>query len=227
MARVLDCSESLSPPLLAELATDLSRGALVAFPTESSYALCVSPFHAGAVERLIAAKGRPETKPILVLIGQPEQLTEVAASIPPPAQRLMDTLWPGPLTIVVPARASLPAALTAGTGTIGVRLPAQERLRALLTATGPVTGTSANRSGASPCLTAAQVAAEFSQEVDTVVDCGLVGGAAPSTVVTVDHKRVVILREGPVTAAVLAEAVRPLGVQVCREGEQDALSHGR
>lgn len=226
MARVRDCSESLSAPVLAELAAEVSRGAVLALPTESSYALCVSPFQARAVERLIAAKGRPDNKPILVLIGQRDQLTGLVWSIPPPAEVLMERFWPGSLTMVLPAPPSLPSSLTAGTGTIGIRLPAHDRLRAVLTATGPLTGTSANRSGAAPCSTAAQVAEEFPVEVDTVVDCGLVGGAAPSTLVTFEPTRILVLREGPVTMAMLREVLTPVGVEVCRYGEPP-ISQGR
>ncbi len=200
MARVLTCRSPLSATVLADLAALIGSGGLFAAPTESSYALCVSPFDARAVDRLCAAKGRPETKPILVLIGQRDQLKSLAAFVPPAADCLMSRHWPGPLTLVLPALPTLPTALTAGTGTIGIRLPAHPSLVELLTALGPVTGTSANRAGAVPLTTAEEVAREFAKEVDAVVDLGPAGGDVPSTLVDAREGDVRMLREGPISA---------------------------
>ena len=214
MARVLMCRPTVSATVVADLAALIRSGGLLAAPTESSYALCVSPFDAHAVDRLCAVKGRAESKPILVLIGHRDQLKTVAAGVPAAAETLISRCWPGPLTLVLPAIPSLPVALTAGTGTIGVRLPAYPSLVELLTIVGPLTGTSANRAGAAPLMTAAEVANEFAAEVDAVVDLGPAGGHAPSTLVDVREADVRLLREGPITAEQLRAMLTPAGYRL-------------
>ena len=112
----------LSPDVL-EVITRLVRGhGVLAMPTESYYALGASPFDAGAVQRVCDIKGRSQDNPILVLIGDRRQLTGLVADVPPAAEALMQHFWPGPLTLVLPAVSHLPRVLTAGTGTVGVRL---------------------------------------------------------------------------------------------------------
>ncbi len=223
MARVITCRSTPTPELRAEMAVLVGRGGLLAVPTESSYALAVSPFSTAAVDRLIRVKGRPDHKPILVLIGRPDHLLRLTACVPPAAERLIARCWPGPLTMVLPAQASLPLALTAGTGTIGVRLPAHPGLRALLAILGPLTGTSANRAGAPPLMTAEAVAQAFPEEVDAVVDLGPAGGGAPSTVVSFSGRDVYVLRQGPVTREHLAEALAATGSRVLDTGDATGL----
>ncbi|GKS58735.1 hypothetical protein YTPLAS18_22620 [Nitrospira sp.] len=201
MVRLLTSRIGLSSSLLHE-ATELIRtGGLLAIPTESSYALCVSPFHAAAVDRVCALKGGRDQKPILVLIGDRLQLKDLVEVIPPPAELLMDRYWPGPLTMVLPAHASLPGRLTAGTGTIGVRLSAFEPLVPVLGAVGPLTGTSANRSGEPPLMTAEAVVRTFGDDIDAVLDLGAAGGNPASTVIAVQNQSVSLVREGPISRA--------------------------
>ncbi|MFN3682040.1 MAG: L-threonylcarbamoyladenylate synthase, partial [Nitrospira sp.] len=196
--------------LCEEMARVIARGGMVGVPTETFYGLAVNPFDPLAVTRLIHAKGRADGKPILVLIGEQAQLTQVTDSITPAAARLMEAFWPGPLTILFPAKPSLPAVLTAGTGTIGVRLTSCLVLQGLLRSVGPVTGTSANRSGAPPATTAAQVVEAMGETVDLIIDGGPTPGGAPSTVVEIQES-VRIVRKGAVPKSLLQQVLQPHG----------------
>ena len=184
---------------LDDAASTLRAGGLVAFPTETFYGLGAAALSADAVRRIFVVKGRPEGKPLLVLVDSVAMLNTIASRIPSGARPLMARHWPGPLTLVVPARDTVPEVLTAGTGTLGVRLPAHPVARALVSAFGgPVTAPSANPSGAPPPTTAAEVLEHFDGIIEIVIDAGPTSGGEPSTVVdvTVDPPRV--LRQGAV-----------------------------
>jgi L-threonylcarbamoyladenylate synthase len=188
--------------VLADAAGILRRGGLVAFPTETFYGLGADALDARAVARVFAAKGRPSGKPLLVLVESTGMVGRVAADVPPRAVRLAERHWPGPLTLVLPARAGLPPALTAGTGTIGVRVPGHPLARALVAAAGvPVTAPSANPSGAPAPRTAAEVVAGLGDRVDLVLDGGPTAGGPPSTVVDLTVEPPRVLRAGAVVLA--------------------------
>jgi L-threonylcarbamoyladenylate synthase len=191
----------------------LAAGGVVAIPTESYYGLAVNPFDAGAIDRLYQIKGRPDGKPLLVLIGARAQLPRLAAGVPPSAELLMEAFWPGPLTIVFDAHPTLPPGLTAGTATVGVRLTGHALMRTMLTAVGPVTGTSANRSGAPPPQTAQEVEQIFGEEVALILDGGLTAGGPPSTVVDA-RDTVRVLREGSISRQMLVNVLQTRGIAV-------------
>ena len=135
-----------------------SRGQWSGVPTDTVYGLVCLCSDAAAIDRLFAVKERPAEKALPVLLGDDQQAQAVVEGpLPPAARLLMERYWPGPLTLVLPAQAHLPSALTAGKETVGVRLPAQPFLRALARRVGPLASSSANRSGAPPCATAAAV----------------------------------------------------------------------
>ena len=185
--------------LLDEAARVLGRGGLVAFPTETFYGLGAAALDRRAVRRVFEVKGRPASMPLLVLVDSEAMVGRVALEIPARARALVTRHWPGALTLVLRASAGLPAELTAGTGTVGVRLPAHATARALVRALGaPVTAPSANPTGAEPPTTAGAVLAHFGDALDLVLDGGPTPGGAPSTVVdvTVDPPRVI--RQGAV-----------------------------
>ncbi len=199
--------------LSASLSGVLRAGGVVAIPTETYYGLGVNPFDAVAIDRLIAIKGRPDGKPILVLIGDRAQLDGLVTHIPPAAQALMEAFWPGPLTLVFPASKRLPDNLTAGTGTVGVRLTSCPPLATLLRQIGPLTGTSANRSGASPICTAQDVDQFLGNDVAVIVDGGATPGGLPSSVVTVCDG-VALLREGAIDRSQIQAALRAHGLHL-------------
>jgi len=126
----------------------------------------------------------------------------------PPAFRLLAHLWPGPLTLILPARPDLPPLLTGGTGAIGVRQPGQPLVCRLLAELGfPVTGTSANRSGQPPLTEAAAVARELGAEVDLILEAGPTPGGRPSTIVDLTVSPPRLVRAGAISAATLQEAL--------------------
>jgi L-threonylcarbamoyladenylate synthase len=179
---------------LHDAAAVLRVGGLVAFPTETFYGLGAAALDPGAVRRIFEIKGRPDGKPVLVLVDSVAMLDAIALEIPPRARTLMAAHWPGALTLVFRARPELPAEVTAGTGTVGARLSSHAVARALVTALGqPITAPSANPSGATPPTTAAAVLAHFDDRLELLLDGGATPGGEPSTVldVTVEPPRVV------------------------------------
>ena len=183
-----------SPAALADAVAALRAGRVVAFPTETFYGLGAAALRPGAARRIFEVKGRPAGKPLLVLVDSIAMAEGLATTISPHARALMARHWPGALTLVVPARAEIPAEVTAGTGTIGVRLSAHPVARALVAALGgPVTAPSANPAERAAPTTAARVVAYFGDTVELVLDAGATPGGEPSTVldVTVDPPRVI------------------------------------
>ena len=138
---------------LERAAAAVDQGAVIGVPTDTVYGLVCLCRDAAAIDRLFAVKERPSHKALPVLLGDAEQVRAVVRGAGGPvAQALIERYWPGPLTLVLPARSHLPVALTAGGETVGVRVPAQPFLRALARRVGPLASSSANRSGAPPAL---------------------------------------------------------------------------
>ena len=190
----------VSAAALGEAATALREGGLVAFPTETFYGLGAAALQSSAVRRIFEVKGRPDDKPLLVLVDSVAMAESLAVEVPSRGRELMDRHWPGALTLVLRARAHVPVEVTAGSGTVGVRLSAHPLARALVTALGgPVTAPSANPAGQPPPVTAAEVATYFADGLALVLDGGRTPGGEPSTVldVTVDPPR--LIRAGAVT----------------------------
>jgi L-threonylcarbamoyladenylate synthase len=154
------------------------------------------------VARVFLAKGRPADKPLLVLVDSLEMVARIARDVPALARRLMARYWPGALTLVLRAHGDLPDALTAGTGTIGVRLPGHPVARALVGALGsPVTAPSANPHGQASPRTADEVIAGLGDGVDLVLDGGTTPGGPASTLLDLTRTPPVILRAGAVVPA--------------------------
>jgi L-threonylcarbamoyladenylate synthase len=184
---------------LSEAAAILARGGLAAFPTETFYGLGAAALDSVAVRRVFTAKGRPESKPVLVLVDSMTMLEALVEEIPRPARALIDRHWPGPLTLVFRARACVPSEVTAGSGTVGVRMPAHAVAIGLARALrGPVTAPSANLSGAPPPTTADEVLRVFGGAIDLVLDGGPTDGGLASTVVDVTADPPQVLRKGAV-----------------------------
>ncbi len=180
---------------LAELSALLASGGVAAIPTETFYALATDPRSAAGVGRVLAAKGRLEQdKPLLALFSEPSHLDRLGVSAPMSVLERYLRLWPAPLTVVVPLHKPLPASL--GAPNLGIRIPSDERVRTLLAGIGPVTGTSANRSGQRARVDPVEVAELFGDEIDVLVDGGFTPGGLPSTLVdaTADPPR--LLRAG-------------------------------
>jgi L-threonylcarbamoyladenylate synthase len=164
----------------------LRDGGAVVYPTETLYGLGVDAFNADALDRLLALKVRDASKPISVLVSDVTMLAEVAAAVPAAAERLIERFWPGPLTLVFSARPDLPAGLTAGSGSIGVRVSSDATAQALVAALGrPLTAPSANPAGMTPPRRIDEARAYFGTSVDLYLDGGTLPGEPASTVVDV------------------------------------------
>ena len=189
-------------PAIAEAAAIVKAGGLVAFPTETVYGLAADATNPRAIERLNRAKGRPPDKPYSYHVHDRAQVAQYVDAVPPAAQRLMDRFWPGPLTIVVPAKRG---------GSIGFRLPEGRVTAEFLRQCGcPVVAPSANRSGGTPPTTATRIAEEFGDDIDGVLDAGPTAVGCESTVVQVIGDDVRVLREGAVSLADVVRAVGPV-----------------
>ncbi|MET0648895.1 MAG: L-threonylcarbamoyladenylate synthase [Pyrinomonadaceae bacterium] len=188
-------------------------GGLVAFRTDTFYGVGADPFNPAALELINALKGR-DGKPILVLAADTADAERLVAEKTRTFELLASRLWPGALTLVAAARPEAPELLTAGTATVGVRLPADEECRAIVRACGGLlTATSANPEGRPPARTAAEVAAYFPEGLGLVIDGGATRTELPSTVVGVTGTRPRLIREGVVTRAELEEILRASGIE--------------
>ena len=191
----------------------IRRGRLVAFPTETVYGLGANALDAAAVARIYEAKGRPATSPLIVHVGSAEMAREVAAEWPEAAATLADRYWPGPLTLVLPKQPCVPDIVTAGLGTVGVRVPAHPVALALIRLAGvPIAAPSANRfSGLSP-TTAEHVRESLGGAVDLILDGGQTDVGIESTVLSLAGPRPVLLRPGMVSRPEIEELVGPIEV---------------
>lgn len=186
----------------------IKAGSLIAFRTDTFYGLGADPFNQRALQQLLALKGRADGKPILLIISDESEVSRFSSR----RTKLFDALsarhWPGALTLVVSARADVPEELTAGTGTIGLRLPADEAVRALVRdCGGALTATSANLAGATPARTSEEVARSFPDGLALIVDGGATQSEEPSTVLDVSRDEARLIREGAVSWRELQETI--------------------
>ena len=188
---------------LSSAVSAIRDGGVIALPTETFYGLAADAFDPRAVQRVTALKGSPQGMPVLLLIAGPEQVALVAERVPDRFRELTGLFWPGPLTLVVPASPRVDRAVTAGTGTVAVRMPGLALPRRIAQALGrPITGPSANRHQKPPCRTALEVAEVFGDELDMVLDGGPTAGGKASTIVDLTTPEPRVLREGclPISA---------------------------
>lgn len=196
-------AENLSQAIAA-----LGRGDVIVFPTETLYGLGADALKFAAVDKVFQLKGRDPRNPIPVLVSDLLMLDALVAEISPLAKQLMACFWPGPLTLVLPARDDIPAPLVNTSGGVGVRISSQPIARKLVAMLGrPITATSANPSGQPGARTAAQARAYFSGAVEIFVDGGKLASSSPSTVAEVVGEKVAIIRHGAIGAADLRNAV--------------------
>jgi L-threonylcarbamoyladenylate synthase len=193
---------------VAAAAAVLRRGGLCVYPTETFYGLGALAGCRPALERLAAAKLRPEGKPLPLVAADREMAFALCAGVPPEAERLAARFWPGPLTLVLPAAPGVPPEVAAG-GAVGVRVPGSEAARELARqAGGPIVSTSANLSGEPPPARVEDLDPRLVERVDAVLDGGPAPGGLPSTVVEVGPSGLRLLREGAVPWTAVLAAVR-------------------
>jgi L-threonylcarbamoyladenylate synthase len=194
---------------LTRAAEVISRGGVIAFRTDTFYGLGADPFNQDAVRTIKQLKGREDNKPILIVISDADHLDRLITSTSPAFQLLAKNFWPGALTLIGEARAALPPEITAGTKTVGVRLPNDDRVRLLVrNCGGALTATSANPSHAAPATTARQVHEYFGEAIDLIVDDGDAQTDHPSTVVDVSQDAPRLIREGVIPWSLVAEELK-------------------
>lgn len=192
------------PEPIAEAASCLRSGGLVAFPTETVYGLGVSALDAVAVRRLFAAKGRPSDDPLIVHVASIADLDPLVAARPPVVDALAARFWPGPLTLVLPRSSRVPDEVTAGLGTVAVRVPAHPVAQALLRAAAiPVAAPSANLFSRPSPTRASHVLDDLDGRIDLVIDGGQTDVGVESTVLDLSVDPPAVLRPGAVTLEML------------------------
>jgi L-threonylcarbamoyladenylate synthase len=204
----------------------LRSGKLVAFPTETVYGLGANALDADAVARIFDVKGRPNTSPVIVHVGEPQMVTTVAASLPETARLLAEKFWPGPLTFVLPKTPAVPDIVTAGLLTVGVRMPAHPVALALIRAAQvPVAAPSANRFTQLSPTTAEHVRQGLGNRVDYILDGGPCEVGIESTVLSLAGNVPVLLRPGGISRHRIEEVIGPI-VTLQHSGEGPHASPG-
>lgn len=188
-------------PDLALVVEAVRRGALVVLPTDTVYGIGADAFDAEAVGELLAAKGRGRDMPPPVLVPNKRTVDGLATEVPAYARRLIDRYWPGPVTLVLKAQASLRWDLGDTNGTVAVRMPDHEVALEVLADTGPLAVSSANRHGQPAATTAAEAREQLGDAVEVYVEAGPAPGGVASTIVDCTKDVPAILREGAVPAA--------------------------
>jgi L-threonylcarbamoyladenylate synthase len=186
-------------------------GQVVAFPTDTVYGVGVHAFQPEAVAALYAAKNRPRTKAIPILVSQIEDIARVALTVPAAAWELVERFWPGGLTLVLPRVERVPPIVTAGGGTVAIRCPDHSVPLALMNAIGaPLAATSANLSGEPSPTTAREVTLQLAGRIPLIIDGGECPGGLPSTVVDLSVTPPRLLRAGPISAQDLRDLLPDL-----------------
>lgn len=195
-----------------EAAELIKKGKVVVYPTETLYGLGGDALNENTVDEIFKMKGRGPHIPIPVVISDREMLDVLVSEIDDLSLKLMDSFWPGPLTIILKARQSIPANLTAGSGYIGVRVPSSEIALKLVRAAGsPLTATSANASGHQPCTEPREILKQLTKQPAMFVDAGVLPVSPPSTVVDARYGKIRILRQGAISENAILKALTGAG----------------
>ncbi|MFY9401919.1 MAG: L-threonylcarbamoyladenylate synthase, partial [Candidatus Omnitrophota bacterium] len=161
--------------IIAQAAGLIMKEELVAFPTETVYGVGASAFSTKAVEKIYIAKDRPPLNPLLVHISQFEHVQQLVEEVPEQARLLMQHFWPGPLSIILPARLEIPEIVRAGKPTVGLRMPEHRVAQVLIDYCGPLAATSANLSGRPSPVCAEDVKEDLHGRIAAVLDAGMTG----------------------------------------------------
>lgn len=214
-------------PETAAIAAELIRhGELVAIPTETVYGLGANGLDETAVAKIFLAKGRPQDNPLILHISQPEEMERFCHSIPQSAYDLAKAFWPGPLTIVLPARDIVPKCTTGGLTTVAVRCPDNAVTREIIRLSGmPIAAPSANISGKPSTTTAEHVLHDHDGKIAAVVDGGPCRVGVESTIVDLTDGRPRLLRPGGITPEQLTAVLGDLVVDkaVTAQIDKDAV----
>lgn len=210
--------------VMKEAAALLKRGGLVAFPTETVYGLGANGLDSRAVASIYKAKGRPSDNPLILHIADQKELAQLVARIPANAQVLMDTYWPGPLTVVFQRSEMVPDAVSGGLNTVAVRLPSNRVARKLISLAGmPIAAPSANTSGRPSPTSAEAVLADLEGRIDGVIDGGPCIIGVESTVVDCTTPVPTLLRPGGITVEMLIETLGDIEIDPTLNGSEECI----
>lgn len=202
-----------APEHIRFAALTLKRGGLVAFPTETVYGLGALALHDDNVRKIFAAKGRPSTNPLIVHVLDAEMAQQVCSEWPERARIIAEQLWPGPLTLILPKRDVVPAAVSAGMATVAVRCPAHPVARALLREVGePIAAPSANLYTEISPTRAEHVRKGLTGRIDLILDGGPAGVGVESTVLDLSGATPTVLRPGSVLPSQLEKLIGRVAV---------------
>ena len=183
--------------MIAETQKVLKGGGVIAFPTDTFYGLGANPYNTKAVDKIYSIKGRDPEKPLLLLIDSILKLDDLAEEISEASAKLIESFWPGPLTMLFKPKHTIPKNIT--TGLIGIRQPGNLITRKILAGLNyPLTAPSANISGEDPTTTAEQVKDRLKNKVDLILDAGICRGGEPSTLVDTTKTPVRLVRAGAI-----------------------------
>ncbi|RJP23758.1 MAG: threonylcarbamoyl-AMP synthase [Candidatus Abyssobacteria bacterium SURF_5] len=192
--------ESPEPNLLHEIGSLLKKGGIIAYPTDTFYAVGGDAFNHEVHHRVRIMKGREANKPFPFIMDKAERLAEWGITLSPLAAAAAERFWPGPLSLIIQDSGTLPADVVDARGTLCVRVPANRIARTISGSVGGlVIATSANPAGKKPARTAREATSWFKGEVDAVVDGGPSPSSLPSTIVEVTGRKMIILREGVIS----------------------------
>jgi len=188
--------------VIKQASETVAKGGVVIFPTTCLYGLAADATNEDAVRKVYRIKKRPPDNPILVLVKDQEALKKIAVSLSPAANAIINNFWPGNITIIFEAQDSMPSITTAGTGKIGIRIPAHNvAIELTKRLKNPLTATSANISETPGCSRISDIDPEIIKQADLILDAGTLKGGMGSTVVDVTTTPPEILREGTISAA--------------------------
>ena len=186
----------------------LQHGEAIAFPTETLYGLGADALNPAAVEKIYRLKGRDPTNPIPLLVADRAMLDLLVTEVPPLAERLITEFWPGPLTLVLPARRHIPGPLLNSSGGVGVRISSQPIATELVQHLGrPLTATSANPSGKPPAHTVEEARNYFAADIAVFVDGGPLVSKTGSTVAAISRDKIKVIRAGEIVRSELEKIV--------------------
>jgi len=195
--RLLRLDDDNTEDILSLAVDILKNSGVIAFPTETFYGIGAKFDRDDALRTIYEIKKRPQEKAMPLIIGERDLLSVIALEVSSAASVLMDTFWPGPLTLILPARETISDYITAGTHTVAVRIPGESfALRLAQTAHFPITATSANLSGLPPARDIETILGYFGDRIDLIIDAGTTPGGLPSTIVDVRGADLKVLREG-------------------------------
>ncbi|MGC4190865.1 MAG: L-threonylcarbamoyladenylate synthase [Thermomicrobiales bacterium] len=197
------------PRALEQAIAALQRGGVIAYPTDTVYGVGASIHYPGALGRIYEIKGRKAEAPLPILLASSGDLAKVSTGVDPLLLALASRFWPGPLTVAVPAKPSLPPQVIAADSTVGVRVPAHSIALTLAQRVGGVLATtSANISGQPPATKASEISQPLRNRLDLILDGGISRNGKASTVIRLEGDTIHIIREGAIPAGTIQAAWR-------------------